>query len=172
MRRRDAVLFAVGLLALGAGCGEARLEITRPAQEQENRDCSFRGAVMETFAERHCGNANCHGTPYTGELQLVSADLDAGEIHHLLVSSGGSLQRAGDCENEWEGCMENPTDPPPGEFCCVRDVRPGFPGQSLLLQKPYSESTEPHSGAKEFTSDQDDGYLAIECWIANGAPND
>lgn len=175
MNRRFAILGAllVTSVSFSFACGEASLKVTRPTPTPDGSvDCTFSGGVMETFATRDCGNATCHGSPFTADLQLVSADLSNDELYHLLMNSGGSAQRAGDCHLEWEGCAEDPGNPPAGEFCCVRAVRPNFPERSLVLTKPYSESSEGHGGGKQFSSDQDEGYLSIECWIDNGAPND
>lgn len=174
MNRRFAVLGAVFAtsLAFSFACGEASLKVTKPTPTPDDSiDCSFSGGVMETFATRDCGNAGCHGQNFSAQLQLVSPDLSNDEIYDLLLDSGGIVQRTSNCHLEWEGCEDDPGNPPSGEFCCIRDVRPGFPGRSLLLQKPFADSNEGHGGGKQFGSDEDEGYLSIECWIEDGAPN-
>ena len=156
-------------LAFSFACGEASLKLTKPTPTPDDSiDCTFSVGVMEAFLTEDCGNSGCHGQNPNAQLQLVSADVDIDEIYRMLMDSGGTLQRLSNCESEPESCAEDPA----GAGCCTRDVRPNFPERSLLLMKPYAESTEGHGGGKQFSTDAEPGFRSIECWIDNGAPND
>ena len=163
-----AALFATSV-ALSASCGEASLKLTKPTPTPDDSvDCTFSVGVMEAFLTEDCGNSGCHGPNPNAQLQLVNSDVDIDVIYQLLMDSGGTLQRLSNCASEPAECAEDPS----GAGCCVRDVRPGFPERSLLLTKPYAESTEGHGGGKQFSTDDEPGYRSIECWIENGAEND
>ena len=173
MTRRSHIL--LGLLGtsvvFGLACGEASLNVTKPTPTPDPVDCSFRGGVQEVFASRDCANVGCHFDPGIGQLTLASDTMSNGDIHELLLDSGGTTQRSSNCANESPECADDPANPPAGGFCCTRAVRPGHPEFSLLLQKPFLGNPITHGGGKQLGSDQDPSYLSIKCWIEDGAPD-
>lgn len=158
----------VGLMA----CGEASLKVSTPTPPPDNDvDCTFRVGVMETFATRDCGNATCHIDPGQAQLTLLSTTMSENQIYDLLLDSGGTSQRNSNCFGESPECADDASNPPAGGFCCNRTVRKNQPGASLLLQKPFADNPITHGGGKQFGSDEDKNYLAVKCWIEDGAPN-
>lgn len=154
---------------LSASCGEATVKVSTPTPTpNESVDCTFRGGVVETFVTRDCGNTGCHLQPGAAQLTLVGP-MDDDEIYRLLLDSGGTAQRNSNCAAEGPECADDPNSATGN--CCNRTVRMNHPAASLLLQKPYLDNPITHGGGKAFGSDSDESYLAVKCWIEDGAPN-
>ena len=149
-------LVAASLAGLVA-CGEAALTLTTPTPTPDQTiNCQFSVGVQDVFQTRDCANAGCHGNPGVASLTLGGIPLN--EMHHLLVNSGGTLQRSGGCDVDPDNCP--------------RDVRPGEPERSLLVLKPLEGYAESHGGARAWSGPGDRNYDTLACWIEAGAPND
>ncbi len=137
-------------LALAAGCGEASFELITPEEVAVRTEpIAFEADVIPVLGQ--C--TGCHGTAtpqnelYLGDGTDLDPALAAREIWRRLLEEGGREQRNTE----------------------RRDVVPGDPDESLVLEYTLEGESPSHATFKPFGSRQDRDYDLLASWIVEGA---